>query len=403
MNKILTFALCAAVAGSVSAQKANVDAAKKLAGKIEKIEEARAAIKAAISNPETANLPNTYLIAADVEFKPAEKMKNAVAIDAKKADDPAFRATLSELILNGYPAILKAVEVSAGTKEEKKAISQAQKDLSNFLNDYFEAGAYYYGTQEFYPQAYNSFMHYADIPTLLFMQGKVNVPDSVRATAYYNAGLCGWSASDLRAAADAFKKARLTGAADKNPFIYELACWQNIAQNDSTAEAEARAAILDVSRDGYNTFGVAEPVFLNNMINVFVEQEQYDTAISQINSLLQQGENAALYGLRGFVYDRMDKDDESVSDYTKAVSFADCDFETLRNAGKKLLRRGTELWNDINGTTQQDIDRRSMVKNDYFAVAKNAFERGKELAPDAEKESFDELLERADYSLNSLR
>lgn len=55
MKKILTFALCLAAAGSISAQKQVVDQANKLAGKNDKITEARDLIKQAAANPETQN------------------------------------------------------------------------------------------------------------------------------------------------------------------------------------------------------------------------------------------------------------------------------------------------------------------------------------------------------------
>lgn len=402
MKKILTIALCAAVIGSAGAQKAKVDEAKKLAGKIDKIEQARTAIKEAKANAETQSLPNTYLIAAEVEFKAFDKMKKDLAIDAKKGDDPAYKNQMNGLLLAGYPEMLKAVELAKDPKDAKKVTGDAQKKLAEYLNDFFQAGADYYGAKQFYPEAYNGFVYYGDIPGLPFMNGKAAVPDSLRAQAYYNAGLCGWAAEQLRPAAEAFRKARQTGA-DKSAYIYELACWQNIAQRDSTAEAEARNAILDVSRAGYDKFGIAEPVFLNNMINVFVEQNKYDDAIKQINSLLAANENAALYGLRGFVFDRMNKDDESIADYRKAISFADADFETLRNAGKKLLRRGTEIWNTINGTTPEDNARRVEVKSDYFTVAKEVFNRAKAIAPEGSAADIDNLIESVDYSLNSLR
>ena len=62
MKKFLTIALCFAAACSMCAQKAVVDQAKKLSGKIDKIEEARNLIKQAAANPETANDVNTYFI-----------------------------------------------------------------------------------------------------------------------------------------------------------------------------------------------------------------------------------------------------------------------------------------------------------------------------------------------------
>ena len=60
MKKTFIAALCLLTAGSMAAQKKAVDQAAKMAGKPDKIEEARALIQGAMQNPETANDARTY-------------------------------------------------------------------------------------------------------------------------------------------------------------------------------------------------------------------------------------------------------------------------------------------------------------------------------------------------------
>mgnify|MGYP000759607749 FL=1 len=86
MKKLLTFALCLTAIGSMSAQKSNVEAAKKLSGKPDQIAEARELINKAIENPETANDAQTYYIAGKIEFDAFNKdlatsMINPAAVD----------------------------------------------------------------------------------------------------------------------------------------------------------------------------------------------------------------------------------------------------------------------------------------------------------------------------------
>lgn len=104
MKKLLFIALCTAAVGSVSAQKANVDAAKKLAGKIDKIEEARALIKEAIANPETKDQANTYVIASDIELKAYDKAKKGLGLNSENAE-PEKLAQMNSYLLNSSSSL----------------------------------------------------------------------------------------------------------------------------------------------------------------------------------------------------------------------------------------------------------------------------------------------------------
>ncbi len=402
MKKLLFIALCTAAVGSVSAQKANVDAAKKLGGKIDKIEEARALIKEAIANPETKDQANTYVIASDIELKAYDKAKKDLGLKSENAD-PEKLVQMNQYLLNAYPYILQSVEVGENDPKSK-ALGEAQKKLASHVADFFQAGADLYGAKKYYPEAYKAFEYYADIPELPFMQGSVNIPDSIRATAYFNAGLSGWAASELPAAAAAFKKAINAHYDKPEAYIYGLACWQNMMQNDSTVYDQAQAEIFDISKLGYAKFGMSQPVFLNNMVNVLVEQNQEQQAIYMIGSLIAENETAALYGLRGYVYDRMGMDTESVADYRKAASMEDADFETLKNAGKKIFRRGTELWNEIEGNSAEANAKRKEVRENYWGRAFEIASKAKMIKPaDVSASDLDYLIDQINYALESLR
>lgn len=400
MKKLFILALCTAALCPASAQKANVDAAKKLAGKVDKIEEARAKIAEAISNPETSNQANTYLIASEVELKAYDSMKKSLGLNAQNTPvDDIIK--MDRFLLSGYPYLLKTKEVAPNDPKGEKAAGEADKKLAKYVNDYFEAGADLYGKKLYYPEAYNAFVIYGDIPGKV---SSVNIPDSVRSTSYYNAGLSGWAAKELVKAAEAFKKARATGYDKPEAYIYELACWQNLMQNDSTLTAKGQKEIFEISDNAYKLFGLSQPVFLNNMINVLVEQNKYDDAITKLNQLINEKQDAALYGLRGYVYDRMEKDNESVADYLKAIEFADADYETLKNAGKKIFRVGTERWNKIEGTSPEANAERTNVRDNFFKKAQQIAERAKKIVPEGQStDDLDYLLESVAYSLESLR
>ena len=109
MKKLFIIALCAAAIGSASAQKANVDGAKKLAGKVDKIGDARNMLKEAKANPETQTQPNTYIIAADVEYKAYDALKKNLGL-ADVNSEPAKVAEMDAYLLTAYPEILAAIQ-----------------------------------------------------------------------------------------------------------------------------------------------------------------------------------------------------------------------------------------------------------------------------------------------------
>ena len=400
MKKLMTFALCFAAIGSMSAQKANVEAAKKLSGKPDKIEEARSLIQQAMENPETANDAQTYFIAGKIEFDAFDKDLTSSMINPASVDN----LKMGQNLLNGYNNYVKALPLAAVPNEKGKVDTKTPKSIVNTLkghaNDYFKAGADFFNGQKVYPEAYECFMIYADMPEQDFMKDeKLELPDADRGTAYFNAGLAAYSGNEIYKSADAFRKARGVGYDDKQAYIYEIACWQAAAQRDSTMEQTAKEKIIEVAEAGDKKFGMEEPIFVNNIVNFLVTDGKYDQAISKVSELIAANpDNAGLYGLRGFVYDRMGKDEESVNDYRKAAATDGVDFETLKNASKKIYRTGADKFNNIEGNSEADRAARMDVKTNYLEVAKSIADKAKSM--NSNDSDLDYVIESIDYSLS---
>ncbi len=399
MKKTLTFALCVALFGLANAQKANVEQAKKLAGKLDKIEEARTLINEAIANPETSNDALTYKTAGDVEFKAYTNQLARLAINPN--DDNVNQAEMSRELINAYNFYNQVLPLDELPNEKGQIKPRFTKEIIGKIAEnhegFFKAGAILFGEKDFYPAAYNAFMIYGDLSSQEPYSAKVKaVPDSVRATAYYNAGLCGWQATNVIEAAKAFAKARKAGYNQPESYIYEIACWQNISK-DSTQIDNAKNNIREIAEDGYARFGISQPLFINNLINTLVSDNKMDEAISRVNALVDENpDNANLYGLRAFVFDRAEKDDESVENYRKAASLPDVDFETLKNASKKIFRVGTEKWNNMD---QTDKVAKENIKTNYFEAALEMANRANQLHPN--DSDVDYIIENITYALNT--
>ena len=135
MKKILTFALCLAAAGSISAQKQVVDQANKLAGKNDKITEARDLIKQAAANPETQNDARTYFVAGKIEFDAFDNSFKKQMINPK---DPSVNPLeMGEQLLNGYQEFLKALSLDSVPNAKGEIKPKFSKDIASKINGHF--------------------------------------------------------------------------------------------------------------------------------------------------------------------------------------------------------------------------------------------------------------------------
>ena len=403
MNRFLTLALCLAAVGSAGAQKANVDQAAKLSGKTDQLNQARELIKQAMENPETQNDARTYYVAGKLEFDAYDNGTKAKMINP---NDASVQGTnMATELVNGYKYFLKALPLDSVPNEKGQVKPKYSKDIigkiGGHANDFFGAGADFFNNKEYYPQAYEAFMIYGELPET-GMLGKMAalIDPSQIATAFFNAGLSAYSGNAVEQSANAFRKARLAGYEQPECYIYEIACWQNLAQNDESRMKEAQANILDVAKAGHEKFGLEQPLFINNMINSIVTDGNIDLALSELNKVIDANpDNANLYGLRGYVYDRAEKDAESEADYRKAASLPNVDFETLKNASKKIFRIGTMKWNEIEGASPEAAAARQNIKTNYFESAKQIAQKADEMQPgDADLQN---VLESINYALET--
>lgn len=400
MKKFLTLALCISAIGSISAQKQIVDQASKLAGKNEKIAEARQLINQAIANPETASDARTYFTGGKIEFDAFDNSFKRQMINPQ--DKSVNPIEMAQQLLNGYELFIKALPLDSLPDAKGKIKPKYSKDIYNKLNghhnDYFNAGGNFYNNKQYYPEAYNAFMIYASMPKQSYATKEMSaIPDSVLNMAYFNAGISAYAGNNLIEAAKAFRGARLNNSENPQNFIYELACWQYIANQDSTKLDQAKKQIVEIANAGYNKFGMTQPIFLNNLINSLVMDDKNQQALQTVEAALEKNpDNATLYGLLGYVNDRLGNDDASVEAYRKAASIPTVDFETLKNACKKIFKVGTQKWNNIEGAPAA---KRNEIKENYFIFAKKLTDQAKAL--NADDNDLNYVIENIDYALET--
>ncbi len=402
MKKILTLALCMGVVGSMFAQKATVDQAAKLKGKADRIAESRSLIQQASQNPETANDVRTYYVGGKNEFELYDNTRTKQMINPKdKSIDPM---AMAEQLLNGYKMYIRALPLDSVPDAKGKVKAKYSKEMigaiNGHFNDFFNAGGTFYNAKKYYPEAYDAFMAYGELPGKPYADKIVKaVPDSIINTAFFNAGLSAYAGNALPEAARAFKSARLRNSDNPQNYIYELACWQYMVNNDSTVEEQAKKEIEEIALAGFKKFGTEQMIFVNNIVNSYILENRAQEALDLVsNQIKTDPENPALYGLLGYIYDRMEKDDLSIENYKKAAAFENCDYETLKNAAKKLLKTGTEK---LNSTEERSA--RQALKGVYFEPANAIVERAKSISKTENKNDsdLDYIIENITYALET--
>ncbi len=400
MKRILTFALCVAAVGSMSAQKQVLDQAAKLAGKNDKITEARNLIQQAAENPETQNDPRTYYLAGKIEYDAFDNLFKRQMINPN--DTNVNLLEMGQELLNGYNLFVKAMTLDSVPNAKGEIKPKFSKDIASkvngHFNDYFNVGGTFYNEKKYYPEAYEAFMIYGNMPKQSFASKEVQAtPDSVVNTAFFNAGISAYAGNNPEAAANAFKHARLNNSDNAQNYIYELACWQYIAGNDSTKQDLAKSQIMEIAQEGHKKFGISQPIFFNNLINSLVLEDKMQEALKLVDDVIAENpDNASMYGLRGYVNDRIGNDEASVEDYKKAASLPNVDYETLKNASKKIFRVGTQKWNNIEGATPEQ---RNEIKTNYFQYAKDITDKAKEL--NGVDSDLQYVIENIDYALET--
>ena len=161
MKKILTYALCLLTIAGVSAQ-----------------------------NPDKKELEQMFK-QGQKAFSTFDGMQVQQQINPQSVDKTA----MSDALIEGYNIFMKLLPLDSIPNEKGQVKPKYSKKIVNtvvgHVNDFNNTAALtYYNDKKFYPRAYEAFMIYADMPDVpAFADAGKVLPDSLRATGYFNADL----------------------------------------------------------------------------------------------------------------------------------------------------------------------------------------------------------------------
>lgn len=396
MKYLFLLFLSLGIALSVSAQKSNLDKAKKLIGRTDKIGDARAFLSSAMDSTETRDNIDTYYIAGRIEWEAYDKNRKSNSITPGTVN----QIEVARQLLDGYRYFDKAVKMDTAKNSKGQLKPRYTKELKRRLaekiNDFADIASYYYNDPEkkHYSEAHDAFIIYAASP-----YRKVALPDSIKGKWYFNAGRAAWNGQNFQDAAMAFGEAAKYIENDPMPTVFEIASWRQVALKDTLRENEAKAAILDAAREGYSRFGISNCFILENLVKTLTFSGKGEEAVTFLTEVISEHpDQSVLYGLRAFVFDYLHRDDDSERDYRKYADMHDLSYDIMREAIYKIVNIGNLKWDQIEIEDPDAEAKKADLRKNYFMEAKKMIEKLKGL--DDHPGDFTDVLETIYYHIN---
>lgn len=318
MKKHLLIAAAAVAVGAfaASAQMSVVKEAERALKANKSPEEVIALIKPAFSNPETENDALTYVIPGKAYFAQYDDL-NKKKLFMKDFPENGNQMMAEDLI-NGYDYFMKALAVDTVVNAKGKVEHKYSKEIVNTIIGsapyFFQSAAEMYSDKN-YEDAYKLFGIFASIyDQEPLMSIKKADPAYSIPEVYYNQGIAAWQDDNLPNALKAFTDARKAGYTDKQLFDYAL----NIANTLNDKEA-----IFEWATAGNEAYGTEDASYLGNIINVYLQEKNFDKAFETINAAIAvDPNNAQYYIVKGVLFDNQDNLADAKAMFKQAVDLA---------------------------------------------------------------------------------
>lgn len=409
MNKTIIISIICAISPLFTAfpQEKAIKNAEKLIGIDGKTEEARTHITKAMADSITTNKAKTWYVAANIEEEYFHNEYHKLSVNPK--DSRVNKTAMSQALLDAYKYYLKALSLDTTINKKGKIKTKYSNDIRQRVKKLYDDKLYIWvashltSEKKYYPLAHEAFVIQADIPGMAMFDKDKNmqtIPDSIRGLSYFNAGISAWSGGELQLGANMFRKARKYNYTKKEAFMYEIACYQAIAQKDTNNISTAEKNMIQIARDGYEVYGTDIPLFINLYIRGLVSDQQFELALELLNEEIEKDpENGILYKYRAYVYDQNKNDENSVNDYIKAAELTP-EYETLIEASRKIAMVGDKKRRNLNYSEPNITQIKNDILTNYYQIALKYANKAKEINPD--NPDSDIIIENIKYSMGSL-
>ena len=339
MKKITILALGLAVCASAGAQTSVLKEAEQAMKGGKDAAAVMTIITPAFTNPETAQLAQTYYIPGKASFKDYDNLLGLKQFGKTKDGDDV---KMGKLLIQGYDMYVKALPLDSVPNEKGKVKPKYSKDIvstiAGHFTDFTNAGADLYNAKD-YDGAYRAWGIFNEIPqNPSFREKLTSVPaDTILGEIAFNQALAAWQGNHLEDALKAFLFAKSKGYSKKQLYDYAIA----VADGAKNSEA-----LLALSEEAFGLYGDQDPMYLGQMVNYYLQNKNFDKAFEIINgAIAKDPNNAQYYNIQGVLYENVDKRPEAIAAYKKATELDPENANALYNYGRqasantKLIRQ----------------------------------------------------------------
>ena len=393
MKKVLFAVALLFGAFTVSAQESVVKEAKKLKGKPE---EAAKVLEAALTNPETANNPETWKLAGD--FQKAiydaenEKMYLAAVDKSKVADTAKMYNSLGKL----FEYYLKCDEVeqaqvASGVLKKAKLRKKNAEALKAVRLNLVNAGGDSYNTGD-YKSALKYFGIYVDVVNAPMFADDLAVKNDTLVPLY--ASYASLAANMIEDNANVIKYGEI-GKNHKEEGYRALMCMAEAYANDTIKW-------LEIIKEGAANFPT-QNFFVGNLMDYYMNKGMVDEGLVEINKLISVRKDPYYLYIKGVLLNDKKLYDEVLPVCDEIIAIGgDLAAEAYSLKGGCYFWQGQAIVEE-NSTLQIDDPKYNTNEakiKELFEKAVPFYEKAKELEPD-NKQLWGQILLNMYWKLNS--
>ena len=392
MKKVLLTAAVMLATCTLSAQKTVVKEAKSA-----KSEPAKAAqiIEPALSNPETANDPETWKLAGDFQKAIYDEENMKLYIPNGKADTSKLYNSLAKMF-DYYVKCDEVEQAKVASGELKKpklrkklasTLVKVRPNLTNAGSDSYNAGNY--------ASALKFFGLYCDAINTPMFADMDEVKNDTLVPLIANYAVL--AANSLKDNAAIIKYAEI-GKNHKEEGYRSLMC---LAEVYKTGEAKDSIKWLAAVKEGVAKFPSQE-YFVGNLMDYYIQKGQVKEALAEMDGIIANNPSPYFYYVKG-VLQYENKDYEGALATLKSIVDKNNGFvaEAYSKMGDCYFFPGQDIEEENSKLSMDDpkyAEGEAKIK-ELYAKAQPYYEKAKELAPD-NKQLWGQFLLRIYWKLN---